>query len=219
LDSAESSPTAPSARREEEVGVGSPAALEDANETVLGTVTQPEVGFLNDILGEDERELTAREYTLFGSVSDGQVTSSSLVEDRQSGEYDIYQLDNEQLNTLRKSQVLDPAFALGQTPAGVVTVGASLDRGDLEGPRGADALSGSIAAANENVGNRYVGPIVGIGEDDTLLQQVSPDEYVAHRAEALAGIDVDTERPIEIAYEYDGPAVRKLDTQDVSLER
>ena len=189
-----------------------------SEQVVLGTVRQPEPGMLNEMLGEDERELNASQFILFGNVdADGRVSSSSLVEEEEPGNFSVYELDGEQLNALAESPYFEAAVTLERGSSGEITV---RDSRTLEGSEAAEVMSlAGVDAANEGIGNRYVGPIVAQGEDDTLVQRVGED-FVSHRADQLEGVIIDPDRPLEISYEFDGASVSTLDReQDVSLGR
>ncbi len=189
------------------------------DQVMLGTVRQPEPGMLNEVLLGDERELNATEFVLFGNVEDaGRVSSSSLVDVQDSGEMNVWELDSEQLNALVESPYLEPVVGLERGSRGEISVSNALEiAGAADAPE-VMSLEG-VTAAYEGIGNRYAGPIVGQGEDDTFVQRVGND-LISHRAEQLGDVLVDPERPVEVFYEFDGPSVRALDReQDVSLER
>jgi hypothetical protein len=174
-------------------------------EAVLGTVTQPRPGVLNDIL--DETQLDSDSYTLVADVENGTIMSALLIEDLGQGEFASYALDNDQLNSLVDSEYLERIVALEQDADGSV----SLDTGSR-------AAAARAEFANENVGNRYAGPIVAV-DDDRFLQQVG-DDVVAHRGELFENVSVDSEQPVEISYEFDGASVRTLEPEnELGLER
>jgi hypothetical protein len=75
--------------------------------------------------------------------------------------------------------------------------------------------------AHENVGSRYVGPLEGVS-DDFVTQRVDGD-IVSHRAdlfENLEELELSLGKPMEIAYEHDGPSVKMADlAQELGIER
>ncbi len=183
-------------------------------EVVLGTVNQSEPGELNALFAGEARDFRGASYTLVGSVEEGAIIASSLIEDLGQGRFGEYPLSSDELVAVIDSELLERIVQIAQGPSGRVSIGE-----DLSGPEFSSDPRLEVTPANEAVGNRYAGPIVDLGEDNTLVQDVGGD-LVAHRSDLFENVGVNLEKPLEIVYEFDGPSVRSIEpNRELGVER